>query len=126
MAEPVDLAESWALERDLSTAAPQTNTETTRIPTRAALKKQSAKYGTAPTVGSGAGENAPGATGGSFELPVLKLPNRSVLVTSDGHFQQLTVIVLQAICVEMPACTTGEFQHSYYTNFAPSANANND
>ena len=38
MAEPVDLAEFWALERDLSTAAPQKNTETARIPTRAALK----------------------------------------------------------------------------------------
>ncbi len=37
MAEPVDLAEFLALERKLSTAAPQKNTETARIPTRAAL-----------------------------------------------------------------------------------------
>jgi len=38
MAEPVDLAEFWANERDMSTAASQKNTETTKTPSRAALK----------------------------------------------------------------------------------------
>ncbi|MFO1044288.1 MAG: hypothetical protein U0941_21090 [Planctomycetaceae bacterium] len=38
MAEPVDLSEFWAYERDMSIAMSQKNAETTKTPSRTALK----------------------------------------------------------------------------------------